>query len=58
MNEGHPDIPLLDHVRTLISQLEALGIQPSAPLDEEEDDGEGEWEDLDSEDDDGDVEMS
>ncbi|KAK0469663.1 uncharacterized protein EV420DRAFT_1297842 [Desarmillaria tabescens] len=56
VNEGHPDIPLLDHVKTLISQLEALGIQPSAPLDEEEE--EREWEDLDSEDDDGDVEMS
>ncbi|KAG7451197.1 TPR-like protein [Guyanagaster necrorhizus] len=57
VNEGHSDIPLLDHARTLISQLEALGIQASAPL-EEEDEDEDEWEDLDSEDGDGDVEMS
>ncbi|KAJ7285007.1 hypothetical protein C8J57DRAFT_1290131 [Mycena rebaudengoi] len=56
-NEGHPDTPLLEHVKELVTKLEALGILPS-PVDE--DDGqEGEWEDMDgSEDGDGDVEMA
>ncbi|KAJ6494846.1 hypothetical protein C8R47DRAFT_1194737 [Mycena vitilis] len=54
-NEGHPDTPLLEHVKELVAKLDALGIKPS-PVD---DDQEGEWEDADdSEDDDGDVEMA
>ncbi|KAG6373495.1 TPR-like protein [Boletus reticuloceps] len=47
-SQGHPDIPLVEHVKELISSLDALGIQPS-PL-EEEDDNDGEWEEV-SEDD-------
>ncbi|KAJ7639872.1 hypothetical protein DFH06DRAFT_1001372 [Mycena polygramma] len=54
-NEGHPDTPLLEHVKELVAKLDALGIKPS-PVDDDE---EGEWEDADgSEDDDGDVEMA
>ncbi|KAJ7170707.1 hypothetical protein C8R43DRAFT_980582 [Mycena crocata] len=58
-NEGHPDTPLLEHVRELVGKLDALGIKPS-PVDEDGGEGqEGEWEDVDgSEDGDGDVEMA
>lgn len=58
--EQHPDIPLLEHTKELIGQLEDLGISPSpeevigedgAPGDDNDED----WED---EDDDSDVEMS
>lgn len=54
-NQEHPDEPLLNHAKELISKLEALGIQPS-PVEEEEPEGEVEWEDVDSEDED--VEMT
>ncbi|KAG9224914.1 hypothetical protein CCMSSC00406_0001935 [Pleurotus cornucopiae] len=54
-NQEHPDEPLLDHAKELISKLEALGIQTS-PVEEEEPEGEVEWEDVDSEDED--VEMA
>jgi hypothetical protein len=59
MNEGHPDTPLLEHVKELVEKLDALGIKPS-PVGEDDGDGqEGEWEDVDgSEDEDGDVEMA
>ncbi|KAI0671745.1 hypothetical protein C8Q78DRAFT_1189558 [Trametes maxima] len=57
ISQEHPDTPLLEHVRELISKLEALGIQPSP--DKEGSDEEGGWEDVEgSDDDDGDVEMS
>jgi hypothetical protein len=52
MNEGHPDAPLLEHSKELISKLDALGITPSPP--EGEDDVNDEWECSDS---DGDIEM-
>lgn len=56
VQQEHPDVPLLDHARELIKQLEALGIH-SVP--DDEDDGEGaEWEDVGSEGEDGDVDMS
>ncbi|KAJ6576466.1 hypothetical protein DFH09DRAFT_1149481 [Mycena vulgaris] len=57
-NEGHPDTPLLEHVKELVAKLDALGIQPS-PVGEDEGEGQEEWEDVDgSEDGDGDVEMA
>ncbi|PPQ69807.1 hypothetical protein CVT25_009744 [Psilocybe cyanescens] len=58
-NQEHPDKPLLEHVRELISKLDSLGIAAS-PLDEDDEGGEGEgdWESDDgSVDGDGDVEM-
>ncbi|KAF7797097.1 hypothetical protein EIP86_008289 [Pleurotus ostreatoroseus] len=58
VNQEHPDVPLLEHVKELIGKLEALGINSSP---DEEDDGEegeeGDWEDVDGSDD-SDVEMS
>ena len=56
MSQEHPDAPLLEHTRELITKLESLGIQPSP----EQDDGDEEegWEDIEGSDDDGDVEMS
>ncbi|KAI1797119.1 TPR-like protein [Ganoderma leucocontextum] len=56
VNQEHPDAPLLEHTRELISKLETLGIHPS-PEKDGDDDGEG-WEDVDGSDDDEDVEMS
>ncbi|KAJ7104136.1 hypothetical protein B0H15DRAFT_766922 [Mycena belliarum] len=57
-NEGHPDTPLLEHVKELVAKLDALGIKPS-PAGEDEGDAQEEWEDVDgSEDGDGDVEMA
>ncbi|KAH9960847.1 hypothetical protein BC827DRAFT_1260642 [Russula dissimulans] len=43
INQGHPDIPVREHVKELISKLEELGVKPSP-----EDDGqdEEEWEDY------------
>ncbi|KAF8638296.1 hypothetical protein AX17_002316 [Amanita inopinata Kibby_2008] len=53
--QDHPDKPLLDHAKELITKLESQGITPSSV---EEDEEGGEWEDTEgSEDDDGDVEM-
>ncbi len=54
-NQEHPDEPLLDHAKELISKLEALGIQPS-PVEEEDPEEGVEWEAIDSEDED--VEMA
>ncbi|KAJ7773281.1 hypothetical protein B0H16DRAFT_1511732 [Mycena metata] len=59
-NEGHPDTPLLEHVKELVAKLDALGIKPS-PVGEDDREGEGEWEDADGSEDgdgDGDVEMA
>ncbi|KAF8206400.1 hypothetical protein K438DRAFT_1578140 [Mycena galopus ATCC 62051] len=56
-NEGHPDTPLLEHVKELVAKLDALGIKPS-PVAEGDGDDEGEWEDEGSDDEDGDVEMA
>ncbi|PPQ64590.1 hypothetical protein CVT26_001988 [Gymnopilus dilepis] len=58
-NQEHPDKPLLDHVKELISKLDSLGIPASSLEDEDEgEDGENDWESVDgSEDGDGDVEM-
>jgi len=47
--QDHPDKPILDHVKELITKLEAQGITPS-PAEHEE----GEWE---SEEEEEDVEM-
>ncbi len=56
MSQEHPDVPLLDHVRELISKLESLGVHPSPEDGDEE--GEG-WEDVEgSDEEDGDVDMS
>ncbi|KAJ7903503.1 hypothetical protein B0H14DRAFT_3851303 [Mycena olivaceomarginata] len=59
-NEGHPDTPLLEHVRELAAKLDALGIKPS-PVEDADAQG-GEWEDVEGSenedgDGDGDVEM-
>ncbi|KAI0342865.1 TPR-like protein [Trametopsis cervina] len=53
--QEHPDTPLLEHAHELIGKLDGMGIQPS-PEDEQDDEGDGEWEDADSGDED--VEMS
>ncbi|KAI0064767.1 TPR-like protein [Artomyces pyxidatus] len=56
INQGHPDVPLREHVKELIGKLEEKGIKMSP--DDDGEDGE-EWEDQDvSEDSDGDVDMS
>jgi len=56
-NQEHPDQPLLEHVKELITKLDALGIA-SSPFEDGNDDEGGEWESVDgSEDEDGDVEM-
>ncbi|KAI0833481.1 hypothetical protein BC628DRAFT_1406501 [Trametes gibbosa] len=55
VNQEHPDKPLLEHARELISKLESLGIQPTPEQDGS--DREGGWEDIEGSDDD-DVEMS
>ncbi|KAF8968152.1 hypothetical protein BDZ97DRAFT_1801199 [Flammula alnicola] len=58
-NQEHPDKPLLEHVKELISKLDSLGISAS-PLDDGGDEGEDDddWESDDgSVDGDGDVEM-
>lgn len=48
MNEEHPDTPLLEHAKELISKLSEFGIQPSP----EDDDGpDQEWEDVEGSDD-------
>lgn len=57
VNQGHPDLPLREHVNELVSKLEELGIKPSP----EDDDGQNdeEWEDYEGSDNsDSDVEMS
>jgi hypothetical protein len=57
VNEEHPDMPLLEHSKDLISQLRALGITPSPPVEADGDVSDG-WEDDEgSEDGDGDIEM-
>ncbi|KAF7374872.1 putative assembly chaperone of rpl4 [Mycena sanguinolenta] len=57
-NEGHPDTPLLEHVKELVAKLDALGIKPS-PVAEGDGDDQEEWEDVEeSGDEDGDVEMA
>ncbi|KAI0001420.1 hypothetical protein BJV74DRAFT_818500 [Russula compacta] len=56
INQGHPDLPIREHVKELISKLEELGVKPSP-----EDDGgdDGDWEDYEGSDDsESDVEMS
>lgn len=57
MSQDHPDPPLLEHARELISKLESLGIQPSLDDAEDGDDGE-DWEDVDSDNETGDVDMA
>ncbi|KAJ7274372.1 hypothetical protein B0H12DRAFT_1088361, partial [Mycena haematopus] len=57
INEGHPDTPLLEHVKELMAKLDALEIKPS-PVAEGDGDEQEEWEDVEgSEDEDEDVEM-
>lgn len=59
MNQGHPDLPLREHVNELISKLEELGIKPSPEDDDGQDEDEDEWEDYEGSDNsDSDVEMS
>jgi len=43
INQGHPDIPIREHVKELISKLEELGVKPSP---EDNDQDEEEWEDY------------
>ncbi|KAI0033067.1 TPR-like protein [Vararia minispora EC-137] len=52
--QEHPDFPLRNHAREMVSQLEAMGITPS--LDDEGDGGEG-WEDAGESSSDGDIDM-
>ncbi|KAH9994822.1 hypothetical protein BJV77DRAFT_1059819 [Russula vinacea] len=40
VNQGHPDLPLREHVKELISRLEELGVKPS-PEDDGQDDENG-----------------
>ncbi|KAI0264416.1 hypothetical protein BC834DRAFT_924633 [Gloeopeniophorella convolvens] len=57
INQSHPDVPIREHVKELISNLEELGIKPSPEDDGRQDDEE--WEDYEGSDDSGsDVEMS
>jgi hypothetical protein len=55
--QEHPDIPLLQHAKELVTNLDALGIKPSPdePDGVGDEDGDG-WEDVNS--DDQDAEMS
>jgi tetratricopeptide (TPR) repeat protein len=56
VNQGHPDLPLREHVKELISRLEELGVKPSPEDDGQDDD---DWEDYEGSDgSDSDVEMS
>ncbi|KAF8554428.1 hypothetical protein OG21DRAFT_1508962 [Imleria badia] len=55
-SQGHPDVPLLEHVKELVGALDAFGIQPS-PV-EEEDSNDEEWEEVSDDDEDEDVEMA
>jgi hypothetical protein len=57
VNQGHPDLPIREHVEELTSKLEELGVKPS-PEDDGQDDNE-DWEDCEESDSSGsDVEMS
>jgi tetratricopeptide (TPR) repeat protein len=57
VNQGHPDLPIREHVEELISKLEELGVKPS-PEDGGQDDDE-DWEDSEESDSsDRDIEMS
>ncbi|KAJ6513229.1 hypothetical protein C8R45DRAFT_812991 [Mycena sanguinolenta] len=56
-NEGHPDTPLLEHVKELVAKLDALGIKPS-PVGEADGDDQEDWEDVEGSDEDEDVEMA
>ncbi|TFK47776.1 TPR-like protein [Heliocybe sulcata] len=55
-NEANPDVPMTEHVKELIGQLQALGVEPS-PEGEGEGDEDG-WEDAEESEGDSDVEMS
>ncbi|KAH0833334.1 hypothetical protein J3R83DRAFT_12402 [Lanmaoa asiatica] len=55
-SQGHPDAPLLEHVKELIGTLDALGIEPSPA--EGEDGNEEEWEEVSDDDEDEDMEMA
>lgn len=55
-NQEHPDAPLLEHVKELVANLDALGIGPTPIGEDEDDEEEGNGEDW--EDEDGDVDMS
>jgi len=59
VQEEHPDIPLLKHVKELVAKLETLGIRASPPAEGGGDEDVDDWEDVEeSEDGDGDVDMS
>jgi hypothetical protein len=47
INQQHPDVPLLHHVKELVTKLDALGITPSPSADPGD-----EWEDFEDSDDD------
>jgi hypothetical protein len=56
VNQGHPDIPIREHVKELISKLEVLGVKPSSEDDCQDDE---DWEDYEGSDgSNSDVEMS
>jgi hypothetical protein len=56
VNQGHPDLPLREHVKELTSKLEELGVKPSPEDDGQDDEN---WEDYEGSDgSDSDVEMS
>jgi hypothetical protein len=46
VQQTHPDLPMLEHVRELTVQLEAAGITPSAPDEGQDDADVEEWEDA------------
>ena len=56
LNQNHPDIPLLEHVKELIGKLDILGVK-SSPDDDYTAQDEGVWEDVDGNED-SDVDMS
>jgi len=54
-SQEYPDEPLLEHVKELVGELDALGIEPSPA---EQEGNEEEWDDVSDEDEDEDVEMA
>ncbi|KAH9002983.1 hypothetical protein EDB86DRAFT_2894351 [Lactarius hatsudake] len=58
VNQGHPDLPIREHVEELISKLEELGVKPSPEDGGQDDDDDENWEDEESDSSNSDVEMS
>jgi hypothetical protein len=51
VQQGHPDLPVLQHARELADQLTVLGIRPSTADEEPDDADNGEWENVSDDDD-------